>query len=107
MGVAYDVGVTNRPGARFGPRALRDMSLHSGNFHHPWPYDVRDRLRIVDYGDVGVGMRTDLPNFMIEDTQEHARKILSASARLLTLGGDHTIPTDLSAQQPSATARCP
>lgn len=61
MGVPYDIGVTNRPGARFGPRALRDMSLHSGNFHHPWPYDARDRLRIVDYGDVGASLASPFP----------------------------------------------
>lgn len=92
MGIPFDVGTTNRPGSRFGPRAIRDMSLHSGNFHHPWPYDVKERLRLVDYGDVGVGMQTDLTNFMIQDSFEHARSILSSGARLLTLGGDHTIP---------------
>lgn len=92
MGVPFDHGATNRPGSRFGPRAIRDMSLHAGNFHHPWPYDLTRSRRLIDYGDVGAGMQTDLANFMIAETTEHARKILKSGARLLTLGGDHTIP---------------
>lgn len=28
MGVPFDVGVTNRPGARFGPRSVREISIH-------------------------------------------------------------------------------
>ncbi|WP_437871777.1 agmatinase [Methylorubrum extorquens] len=95
MGIPFDIGVSNRPGSRFGPRAIRDMSLHSGNFHYPWNYDLKERLRLVDYGDVGVGMQTDLTNFMIQDAFEHASSILSSGAKLLTLGGDHTIPYGL------------
>jgi agmatinase len=92
MGVPFDHGVTNRPGSRFAPRAIRDMSLHTGNFHHPWPYDLTKKRRLIDYGDVGAGMQTDLANFMIQDTNRHAQAIFAAGAKLLTLGGDHTIP---------------
>lgn len=92
MGVPFDGGVSNRPGARFGARAIRDMSLHAGNFHHPWSYDLTKKRRLIDYGDVGAGMQTDLANFMIAETNKHARMVFGAGAKLLTLGGDHTIP---------------
>ncbi|MFD1136448.1 agmatinase [Paenibacillus urinalis] len=95
MGVPFDVGTSNRPGARFGPRSIREISLHSGNFFYPWSYDVKSKLRIVDYGDVGLGVHNDLTNFMIKDTYEHASKILASGAKLLTLGGDHTLPYGL------------
>jgi agmatinase len=92
MGVPFDIGTTNRPGARLGPRAIREASLHTGNFHHPWPYDVTEVLRIVDYGDVGMGVQTDATSYMVEQTYKHARAIFESGAKLLTLGGDHTIP---------------
>lgn len=92
MGVPFDVGTTNRSGARFGPRAIREASLHTGNFHHPWTYDVREVLPIIDYGDVGMGVQTNATSYMIEETYTHAKAIFEAGAKLLTLGGDHTIP---------------
>ncbi|MBD8620438.1 agmatinase [Sphingomonas sp. CFBP 13728] len=95
MGIPFDLGTSNRPGARFGPRAIRDISLHTGNFHYPWSFDLKERLRLIDYGDVGGGVQTDLTNFMIQDAYEHAGTIFAAGAKLLTLGGDHTIPYGL------------
>lgn len=92
MGVPFDIGTTNRSGARLGPRAIREASLHTGNFHHPWTYDVTDALQIIDYGDVGMGVQTDATSFMIQDTYAHAKTIFESGAKLLTLGGDHTIP---------------
>ncbi|WP_340013289.1 agmatinase [Paenibacillus sp. FSL K6-1318] len=92
MGVPFDVGTSNRPGARFGPRAIREMSLHTGNFCYPWDYSVKDKLNIIDYGDVGLGVHNDLTSYMIQDTYEHAKTIFNSGAKLLTLGGDHTIP---------------
>ncbi|MFK8399964.1 agmatinase [Pseudomonas sp. BGr12] len=94
MGVPFDNGTSNRTGARLGPRAIRDQSLHTGNFHHPWPYDVKEKLKIIDYGDVGLGLGLpcDTTKFMVKDTYEHAKKIYASGAKLLTLGGDHTIP---------------
>jgi len=92
MGVPFDVGTSNRPGARYGPRSIREMSLHVGNFYYPWSYDVKEKHKIIDYGDVGLGVQNDLTQFMIQDTYEHAKSILASGAKLLTLGGDHTIP---------------
>ncbi|PRD13614.1 agmatinase [Pantoea coffeiphila] len=95
MGVPFDCGVSNRSGARLGALAIRQMSLHTGNFCHPWDFDIKDRLNIVDYGDVGMSVGGNTTNYMIEDTYQHALNIFSRGARLFTLGGDHTIPYGL------------
>ncbi|MFN9391432.1 MAG: arginase family protein, partial [Betaproteobacteria bacterium] len=55
VGLAYDLGVSNRTGARFGPRGVREQSLMVGQYAEglwPWEYDVRERLRMADWGDV-------------------------------------------------------
>lgn len=95
MGVPFDCGVSNRPGARFGAQAIRLMSLHTGNFCHPWDFDVRDKLRVIDYGDVGMSVGGNTTDYMIEDSFRHATNIFSSGAMLFTLGGDHTIPYGL------------
>jgi agmatinase len=92
MGVPFDIGVSNRPGARLGPRAIRKASLHVGNFQHPWKYNIAETLKIIDYGDVGMGVGGDATNRMIADTHAHAKKIFDSGAKLFTIGGDHTIP---------------
>jgi len=95
MGVPYDIGVTNRSGARLGPRAVREASLHVGNFQHPWKHNITESLKIIDYGDVGMGVGGDATKNMIDETYKHAKKVFSSGAKLFTIGGDHTIPYGL------------
>lgn len=95
MGVPFDAGTSNRPGARFGPRSIRELSLHAGNFNYPYSFDVKEKADIIDYGDVGVALGNNIVDAMIEDTYQHASKIFNAETKLLTLGGDHTIPYGL------------
>lgn len=92
MGVPFDSGVTNRPGARFGPRAIRNMSGLACCFKYPWDYKIAETTKIVDYGDVGYYVGPKTTEVMLQETHDHAKKILDAGCRLLTLGGDHTIP---------------
>lgn len=92
MGVPFDVGVTNRPGARFGPRSVREISIHDMKTHYPWRYDVKEKLDMADYGDVGYDIGIEQTNQMIEETYRHAGKIFESGSKLLTIGGDHTIP---------------
>lgn len=92
MGVPYDNGVTFRPGARFGPRSIREQSLIACCFKYPWDYKLSDVARVIDYGDVGYWVGPKSTTFMVEDTYKHAKKILDAGCKLMTLGGDHSIP---------------
>ena len=51
-GIPMDTATSNRPGSRFGPRAIRAIS-GSLAWGRPWPWDIDplEELNIVDYGD--------------------------------------------------------
>jgi len=96
MGIPLDMTTTGRPGARFGPRAIREQSLQAGEFEwglFPWDYEVRDEFRCVDIGDVtGFTAYTDRVAPAIE---RKADAVLATGASLLSLGGDHFISLPL------------
>lgn len=92
-GVPFDLAVTNRPGARFGPAAIRAASAHlSWGPPWPWGFDPFDRLAVADYGDCtfDFGKPQEIPG----EIQAHAREIIDQDVQLITLGGDHyaTLP---------------
>lgn len=89
-GVPFDQAVTNRPGARFGPRAIREASaLQAFDPPYGWGFDPLSVQTVVDYGD----MAFDYAN--VRDTPgritDHVADILAAGAKPVTLGGDHFI----------------
>jgi agmatinase len=90
LGIPLDVTVTNRPGARFGPQAIRRASaILDGDPQYPFGFDLFEELATVDYGDVPLDLHAPLT---IPDTIEaEARAILDADEHLLSLGGDHFI----------------
>src|SRR6185369_8625909 len=51
VGAPFDLGTTNRPGARFGPRALRCNAYESGGYHLSYGLEIFDHVEVVDYGD--------------------------------------------------------
>lgn len=89
-GIAFDQAVTNRPGTRLGPRAIREASaLQAFDPPYGWPIDVLSDLAIVDYGDMAFDY-ADVPAFPDRLT-DHIRGILDAGAASVVLGGDHYI----------------
>lgn len=89
-GVAFDQAVTNRPGTRLGPRAIREASaLQAFDPPYGWPYDVMETCAIIDYGDLAFDY-ANIPAFPAALT-EHIRGILAADVASVTLGGDHYI----------------
>jgi agmatinase len=93
-GVPLDLATSNRPGARFGPAAIRRASAQlSWGKPWPWGFNPFDRLAVVDYGDCvfDSGRPEGIPN----EIETHARTILDAGAFLLSLGGDHFISLPL------------
>lgn len=89
-GVPYDLAVTNRPGARFGPRAIRQVS--SGLNWGPvlqWGFDPFDELAVIDYGDCGID--SSKPDQCHKEIEAHISHILNNNCATLTLGGDHFI----------------
>src|SRR5690606_30245163 len=92
--VPLDVTVTNRPGARFGPQAIRRASaLFDGDPQYPFGFDVYADLAAVDCGDVALDLHNPLT---IPDAIEaEARAILEADVHLFALGGGRSITCPL------------
>ena len=93
-GVAYDLGTTYRPGARFGPRAIREASANLA-FGRVWPWNIDpfETLSVIDWGDVVFD--EGYPDRMVEAVEAHADRIIAAGALMLTLGGDHFVTLPL------------
>ena len=88
-GVPFDASVSGRSGTRFGAEAIRRASVNLAWEHcrFPWHFDVREKLKIVDCGDL-VYSYGDNQDF-VEQLEAHISSLLQAGKRCLTLGGDH------------------
>ena len=95
LGAPFDFGTQFRAGARFGPRGIREASTLF-SFGHGGAYDFEDdatyldeNIRIVDLGDVDIiHTNTEQSHKNIE---AGVKKILSAGALPVIIGGDHSI----------------
>lgn len=89
VGAPFDTGVTYRVGARFGPAAVRDMSVMTRTYNPSLDVNVYDHLSVIDYGDLPV-----VPGY-IEDSYGRITEGLSTVMREgvipITIGGDHSI----------------
>ncbi|TRW79362.1 agmatinase [Mycolicibacterium sp. 018/SC-01/001] len=89
-GVPFDSGVTYRPGARFGPAAIRQASRLLKPYHPALDVAPFTAAQVVDAGDIAANpfdisaavdqIRTGVAELLVEDGQ-----------RVVLLGGDHTI----------------
>ena len=90
MGIPFDTATTNRPGARFGPRAVREASAQLC-WARPfgWGFDPFKTLACVDYGDAPFDLVKpwDVP----EEIETHARSVVEKGVTLLSIGGDHFV----------------
>jgi agmatinase len=89
IGVPMDLGVTNRNGARFGPRALRTIE-RIGPYNHVLKCAPTVDLRIADVGDVPFRSRFKLDESH-EDIEAIIGKIVAAGVAPISVGGDHSI----------------
>ncbi|MFD1881767.1 agmatinase [Paracoccus pacificus] len=88
-GLPMDLGVTNRPGARFGPRALREIE-RIGPYEHVLDCAPLYDLRVGDIGDVPFVSRYDLEQSH-RDIEAHINRIMDAGVVPLSVGGDHSV----------------
>lgn len=89
-GLPFDSATTNRPGARFGPAAIRAASTQLAELDaFPWGFDPFDRLAVADWGDCFLD--PGRPEEIAGRIAAHARDILAQGARMLTFGGDHFV----------------
>ena len=96
LGVPNDMGTQWRSGARFGPRGIREASTlfsfgHGGayDFERDTLYLTPEEVRIADVGDADI-VHTDMEQSHA-NTEEAVRRILTAGAMPLVLGGDHSV----------------
>ncbi|WP_257451437.1 agmatinase family protein [Archangium lipolyticum] len=88
LGLPYDGGIPSRPGARFGPKALREALSSYGSFD-----GQRELADIVDMGDLALAsMNASKAHARIE---EASRNLFSTGARPFFVGGDHGITGSL------------
>ena len=94
LGIPFDSGTSYRPGARFGPQAIRQASRHLRYNYHP-AYDTEPfkTIQVADAGDVACNP------FSIEEAiatiENHASGLLKQASAIVSLGGDHTIAVPL------------
>ncbi len=89
-GVPFDQAVTNRPGTRLGPRAIREAStLQPYDPPYGWGYDPLSEFAVADYGDLAFDYArvSEFP----EALRWHIAGILETGAGSIALGGDHYI----------------
>ena len=89
LGIPFDTATTNRPGARFGPEAVRSASVALRPYNPAQDAQVFGRLSVADLGDVpvtpGNAERT------VTQVAEALEPIVRAGSRTLCLGGDHLV----------------
>ena len=90
VGVPYDGGTTNRPGARHGPREIRNMSSLMRSIHHVTRVDPYALCDVADVGDVPF-TRVFEPAGAMADIEAFYRRLHAGGAAPLSAGGDHSI----------------
>lgn len=89
VGVPFDGGLSYRPGARFAPTKVREVSSLGRVFHFGRMASFTEKLKVADIG--------DCPTVPIDLTKTYERiqsfygKILSQKKRVISVGGDHSI----------------
>lgn len=89
VGVPMDIGTSNRPGTRLGPRQIRDESRMLRPYNMATGAAPFDHLQVADVGDVAINT-FDLKK-SVGLIEAHLATILAQGAIPLALGGDHTL----------------
>ena len=90
VGVPFDGGVTNRTGARHGPREIRNQSSLMRRMHQTSGISPHDLARVADVGDAWVQSPFHLEN-SLDEIAEFFIRLNEASVTPLSAGGDHSI----------------
>ena len=92
-GVPFDAGTTFRPGARFGPSAVRQISRLLRTYDPALDVEPFGVQQVADAGDL-VGTPFDVAA-AIQQIEAGADRLLSRASHLVTIGGDHTVSLPL------------
>ena len=89
LGVPMDIGTSNRPGTRLGPRQIRDESRMLRPYNMATGAAPFEHLQVADIGDVPINTFDLKKSVGIIET--HVSQVLDQGAIPLVLGGDHTL----------------
>jgi guanidinopropionase len=90
VGIPYDGALTNRPGARHGPREVRNQSSLMRVIHHVTRMNLFETCRVADVGDVPFTRAFDVEGAH-GDITEFFNKLHGAGVVPLSVGGDHSV----------------
>jgi guanidinopropionase len=90
IGVPFDGGVTNRPGARHGPREIRNQSSLMRRVNQATRVSPHELLRVADLGDAWVQSPFEL-EASLNEIHEFFERVHAAGIIPITAGGDHSI----------------
>ena len=93
VGVPFDAGTTYRPGARFGPMAIRQATRLLRAYHAGLDVEPFGAQQVADAGDIAANP-FDIAE-AIAQIESAADEVLAGADHLLALGGDHTIALPL------------
>ncbi|GGP89482.1 agmatinase [Streptosporangium sandarakinum] len=93
VGVPFDSGVSYRPGARFGPSAVREASRLLRPYHPGLDVSPFAAVQVADAGDIACNPFNI--GEAVETIEDAATRLQEDGARLVTIGGDHTIALPL------------
>ncbi len=88
FGIPFDGGVSYRPGARFAPTAVREVSSLGRGYHMSREVNFVEKLRVADIGDCSV-VPIDLAK-TYELIEAHVSSVLKSGKRFVSVGGDHS-----------------
>jgi len=95
VGVPFDAGTSYRPGARFGPSAVREGSLLLRPYNTQQEISPFAELQVVDAGDIPCNPFNIKEAISTIETYSAELLATSPNARLVSCGGDHTIALPL------------
>jgi guanidinobutyrase len=89
IGIPFDLGTSNRAGARLGPRAIRAESVLLRPYNMATRAAPFDSLQVADLGDVAINPYSLSDS--IDRIERHYRVVVDSGCIPISLGGDHTI----------------
>ncbi|MEM8959318.1 MAG: arginase family protein, partial [Pseudomonadota bacterium] len=90
LGIPYDGALTNRPGARHGPREVRNASSMMRAINHATRVNPYELCRVADVGDVRFGSVFDIEKSHA-DIRQFVEMLVGAGVVPLACGGDHSV----------------
>ena len=95
IGLPYDLGTSGRSGTRSGPGGIRSASanLRWEEKRWPWDFNVFERLRVADYGELE--FPTGHHDALFEEVAAHYGRLLAAGKTTLSFGGEHFVTLPL------------